>query len=94
MYHTRSANIGGGRFVVLGVVETILVILEALCSIALIGVVLMQSGKEAGLSGAIAGNSDSYLSKNKKGNLDQMLASSTKWIAAAWVVLTLILSLV
>ncbi|MBQ7130121.1 MAG: preprotein translocase subunit SecG [Oscillospiraceae bacterium] len=78
----------------MGVVETILVILEALCSIALIGVVLMQSGKEAGLSGAIAGNSDSYLSKNKKGNLDQMLASSTKWIAAAWVVLTLILSLV
>ena len=78
----------------MGVVQTILVILEALCSIALIGVVLMQSGKEAGLSGAIAGNSDSYLSKNKKGNLDQMLASSTKWIAAAWVVLTLILSLV
>ena len=78
----------------MGVVETILVILEALCSIALIGVVLMQSGKEAGLSGAIAGNSDSYLSKNKKGNLDQMLASSTKWIAAAWVILTLVLSLV
>ena len=78
----------------MGVIETILIILEALCSVALIGVVLMQSGKEAGLSGALSGNSDSYLSKNKKGNLDQMLASSTKWIAAAWVVLTLILSLV
>jgi len=78
----------------MGVIETILIILEALCSIALIGVVLLQSGKEAGLSGAIAGNSDSYLSKNKKGNLDQMLASSTKWIAAAWVILTLVLSLV
>lgn len=78
----------------MGVIETILIILEALCSIALIGVVLLQSGKEAGLSGALAGNSDSYLSKNKKGNLDQVLASSTKWIAAAWVVLTLILSLV
>ena len=78
----------------MGVIETILIILEALCSIALIGVVLMQSGKEAGLSGALAGNSDSYLSKNKKGNLDQVLASSTKWIALAWVLLTLILSLV
>ena len=78
----------------MGVFETILIILEALCSIALIGVVLMQSGKEAGLSGALAGNSDSYLSKNKKGNLDQVLASSTKWIALAWVLLTLILSLV
>ena len=30
----------------MGVFETILIILEALCSIALIGVVLMQSGKE------------------------------------------------
>ena len=78
----------------MGVVETILIVLEAICSVALIAVVLMQSGKEAGLSGALAGSSDSYLSKNKKGNLDAMLASSTKWIALAWVLLTLSLSLV
>ena len=78
----------------MGVIETILIVLEAICSIALIVVVLMQSGKEAGLSGALSGSSDSYLSKNKKGNLDAMLASSTKWIALAWVLLTLSLSLV
>ena len=78
----------------MGVLETVLIILEAICSIALIAVVLLQSGKEAGLSGALAGTSDSYLSKNKKGNLDAMLASSTKWIALAWVLLTLSLSLV
>lgn len=78
----------------MGVFETILIILEALCSVALIAVVLLQSGKEAGLSGALAGSSDSYMSKNKKGNLDAMLASSTKWIAIAWVLLTLALSLV
>ena len=78
----------------MGVIETILIILEALCSIALIAVVLLQSGKEAGLSGALAGASDSYMSKNKKGGMDKMLASSTKWIAIAWVLLTLILSLV
>ena len=78
----------------MGVLEIILVILEALCSIALIGVVLMQSGKESGLSGALAGSSDSYLSKNKKGGLDQILASSTKWIALVWVLLTLFLSFV
>jgi len=78
----------------MGVIETILIILEALCSIALIGVVLLQSGKEAGLSGALTGASESYMSKNKKGGFDKMLASSTKWIAAAWVVLTLVLSLV
>ena len=78
----------------MGVLKTILIIVEVLCSIALISVVLFQSGKEAGLSGALTGNADSYLSKNKKGNLDQVLASSTKWIALAWVVLTLLLSLV
>ena len=74
--------------------ETFLIILEALCSVALIVVVLLQSGKEAGLSGALTGASESYMNKNKKGGLDKMLASSTKWIAAAWVVLTLVLSLV
>ena len=74
--------------------ETVLVILEALCSIALIVVVLLQSGKEAGLSSALTGTSDSYLNKNKKGSLDQILASSTKWIAIVWVILTLWLSLV
>ena len=78
----------------MSVIEIILVVLEALCSVALIAVVLLQSGKEAGLSGALAGSSDSYLSKNKKGGLDQVLASSTKWIAIAWVMLTLALSLV
>ena len=78
----------------MSVIEIILVVLEALCSVALIGVVLLQSGKEAGLSGALSGSSDSYLSKNKKGGLDQILASSTKWIAAVWVLLTLFLSFV
>ena len=74
--------------------RTFLIILETLASLALTVVVLMQSGKEAGLSGALTGSSDSYLSKNKKGGLDQVLATSTKWIAIVWVVLTLVLSLV
>ena len=78
----------------MNVVETILVVLEAIASIALIVVVLLQSGKEAGLSGALTGSSDSYLSKNKKGGLDQLLASSTKWIAIAWILLPLFLSFV
>ena len=74
--------------------RTFLIILETLASLALTVVVLMQSGKEAGLSGALSGSSDSYLSKNKKGGLDQVLATSTKWIAIAFMVLTLVLSLI
>ena len=78
----------------MGVVKTILIVLEAIASLALIVVVLLQSGKEAGLSGALSGSADSYLSKNKNGSLDHILASSTKWIAIGWILLTLILSLV
>ena len=74
--------------------EIFLTVIEVLLSVALIVVVLMQSGKEAGLSGALSGSSDNYLSKNKKKNLDQVLASSSKWIAGAWIFLTLILSLI
>ena len=75
------------------VVRIILTVLEVIASIALIVMILVQSGKEAGLSGAIAGNSDSYMSKNKMGNLDKKLASATKWIALVWILLTLSLSL-
>ena len=75
------------------VVKIIVTILEVIASVAIILVVLLQSGKQSGLSGAIAGNSDSYLNKTKNGNLDKLLASSTKWIALAWGVLTLALSL-
>ena len=72
-----------------------LIVLEILISIALIVVVLLQSGKEAGLSGALAGgNNDSYMSRNKRASLDKKLAASTKWLALAFVVITLALILV
>ena len=73
------------------VVKIILTVLEVIASVGLIVVVLLQSGKEAGLSGALAGKSETYMSKNKNGNLDKMLATSTKWVALVWVLLTLAL---
>ena len=84
----------GRRLLTLGTLKTVLIVIEAICSIALIVVVLLQSGKEAGLSSALTGASETYLSKNKQGNLDAKLASLTKWIALVWVLLTLALSLV
>ena len=74
--------------------ETVLVILQALCSIAVIVVIMFQSGKEAGLSGALSGNSESYMSKDNRATMDKKLAGLTKWVALAWVVLTLVLSLI
>ena len=72
---------------------TILTILEVIASVALIVVVLLQSGKEAGLSGAIAGNSDSYMNNGKRGGMDKILATATKWVALVWILLTLSLGL-
>ena len=43
----------------------ILTIAQVLCGLAVIAVVMLQSGKSAGLSGAIAGGADTFLSKNK-----------------------------
>ena len=73
-------------------IKIILTVLEVIASLVLVVVVLMQSGKEAGLSGAIAGNSESYMSKGGK-TLDKQLASATKWVALAWVAVTLLLSI-
>ena len=78
----------------MGVWEIILIVLEVIASLALILIVLFQSGKEAGLSGAVAGGSDTYLSKNKSASLDKKLASATKWVALVWILLTLVLSLI
>jgi len=78
----------------MGVLKTVLIVLDVIASVLLVIVVLAQSGKESGLSGAIAGNSDSYMSKSGRGGLDKMLAKATKWIALAWILLTLSLKFV
>ena len=64
-------------------------ILQVLASLVLILVIMFQSGKESGLSGALSGKNDTYLSKI--GGLDKKLASATKWIALVWGILTVVL---
>ena len=74
--------------------QLILTIIQVLSGIAVTVVVLMQSGKSAGLSGAIAGGSgDTYLGKNKNKGLDAKLALATKWVGGVFIVLTLVLNL-
>ena len=73
---------------------TVLIILQLISAVAVVVVVLFQSGKNAGLSGAIAGNTDSFLSRNKSNTLDAKLAKATKWIAIVFVVITLILNII
>mgnify|MGYP002626272414 CR=1 FL=1 len=74
-------------------IRIILTVVQVLTAVFLTCVVLLQSGKNAGLSGAIAGAADSFLSKNKSGTWDAKLAKATKWVAALFMVLTLVLNL-
>ena len=75
------------------VVKIVLTVLQVIASVAMVLIVLFQSGKEAGLSGALSGNTDTYMGKNKTASLDKKLATATKWVALAWALLTLLLCL-
>ncbi len=74
------------------VLHIILTVVQVLCAVGLVAIVMMQSGKEGGL-GAITGSSESFMSKNRNASRDNMLASLTKWIAALFLILTLVLNL-
>ena len=55
--------------------KTVVTILQLLCGLAIILIVLFQSGKSQGLSGAIGGVADSFLAKNKA------KTSTLSWLA-------------
>ena len=69
----------------------LITILQLICGLAVILAVLFQSGKSAGLSGTIGGVADSFLAKNQAKTVDAKLARATKWIGAAFLLLTLVL---
>lgn len=69
-------------------------IVHLVCCISLIAIVVLQSGKSSGLSGALSGSSDTYLSKNKTKSRDARLTLATKWVAGVFVILTIVLNLI
>ena len=71
-----------------------LTIIQLLACLFLIAVVLLQSGKRSGLSGAIAGGADTFMTKTKAKSMDAKLAMWTKWVALLFAVLTLVLNLI
>ena len=72
----------------------VLTILQLLSAVAVTVIVLTQSGERSGLSGAIAGGADTFLSKGKAKTLDAKLAKATKWVGLVFVILTLALHFV
>ena len=72
---------------------TVLSILQVLCCIAIIAVVMLQSGKSAGLSGAISGGAETFMTSGQAKSLDTKLSKATPWLSLVFVVLTLVLNL-
>ena len=72
----------------------IITAIQVLAALFLIAVVLLQSGKNAGLSGAIAGAADTFMSKNKARTMDAKLAKMTKWVAIVFIILTFVMNLI
>jgi len=75
------------------IVKIILTIIQLISGIALIAIIMLQSGKGSGISGAIGGGSDSYSFKAKAKTMDAKLSKWTKWVALGFVLLTFILNL-
>lgn len=65
---------------------TVLTIIHVIISLALVIVVLMQHGKQQGLSGAIAGGAETFFGKNKGRTVDAMLKKFTAVVAVLFIV--------
>ena len=73
-----------------------LMIVQMLCGLFLIVIILLQSGKNAGLSGTIGGTSASEsfgYNGAKSKTWDAKFARWTKWVALVFVLLTFVLVL-
>jgi preprotein translocase subunit SecG len=72
--------------------HTVLLSLLVIDAIALIIVVLLQSGKSAGLSGAISGGAEQLFGKQKARGIDAVLHRITVVLAVLFFVLAVAVS--
>ena len=63
--------------------EYVLLAILLVCAIVIVVAVIFQKSGEKGLSGTIAGNSETYYGKDKTGGMDKMLF---KWTLIASIV--------
>ena len=74
------------------VAQVILTVLHVILCIGLIAVILLQSGKSAGLSGAIAGGAETFFGKKK--GLDEFFSKITVYVAVAFAITSVILVII
>ncbi len=73
--------------------QIIVSIFHILFSLSIIVIVLLQSGKSAGLSGAISGGAETFFGKNKGRTIDALLSKYTSAAAILFLVTSVILYL-
>lgn len=71
-----------------------LVIIHVVISVILVVTVLMQHGKQQGLSGAIAGGAETFFGKNKGRTIDAILKKITAVVAVLFIISSLALTAV
>lgn len=59
-------------------------------AVFLVIAVLLQSGKESGLSGSIAGGSDNFFGKSKAKTMDRVLSKATFVVAIIFAILVVV----
>ena len=69
------------------------IVLHVIVSIILIGSILMQSGKSAGISGSIAGGAETLLGKSKSRGFEALLSKVTTIGAITFVITSVALVL-
>ena len=74
-------------------IHGILLILYIIVGVALTVVVILQEGKQAGLTGAISGAAESYWGKNKGRSMEGGLVVATRVLAVLFVLISLLLNL-
>ncbi|MBO4988456.1 MAG: preprotein translocase subunit SecG [Lachnospiraceae bacterium] len=72
--------------------RVILTIVFIIVCLALIGIVLLQEGKTAGL-GAVAGAAESYWGKNKGRSMEGTMVKVTKYLVIAFLVIAAVLNI-
>lgn len=77
----------------IGVIKIILTVLFVLISLAITVIVLMQEGKQAGLSGSVSGAADTYWGKNKGRSVEGALEKATTILGVLFIVIALVLNL-
>jgi preprotein translocase subunit SecG len=77
----------------IGVIKTVLSVLFVLISLAITVLVLMQEGKQAGLSGSVSGAADTYWGKNKGRSVEGALEKATTILGILFIVIALVLNL-